>query len=83
MASKETIRKHGQILVDFANSENTDEACLSFFSNIQDFLSFSPGFDEHIKKVFPFLSPYTEPMNETEKKILELILKEKKKKFGP
>jgi hypothetical protein len=44
--SKETIRKHGQILVDFANAKDTNEACFEYFSNIQSFLDFSPKFLE-------------------------------------
>jgi hypothetical protein len=77
--SKETIRAHAQILVDFANAENTDEACFAYFKNIQSFLGFSPKFDKQIKKNFPCMSSFTESMSEAEKELLELVLKEKLK----
>jgi hypothetical protein len=77
--SKESIRAHGQILVDFANAENTDEACFAYFKNIQSSLGFSSKFDEQIKKNFPYMSSFSESMNEAEKELLELVLKEKLK----
>jgi hypothetical protein len=77
--SKETIRAHGQIIVDFANAKNSDEACFTYFQNIKNFLDFSPNFDEQIKKNFPCKSSFIESFNEDEMELLELYLKQKLK----
>jgi hypothetical protein len=75
--SREKTRAHGQILVDFANAKNTDQACFAYFNNIQRFLDFSQIFNEQIIDNFPSMGSFLESINETEKELLELILKEK------
>lgn len=75
--SIEVIRKRGKILADFANAKTTDEACLTYFRNIKDLLSFSPAFGDSVKELFPFLSTFLEPLKETERKIFDLIPKER------
>jgi hypothetical protein len=77
--SKETIRAHGQILVDFANAKNSDEACFTYFQNIKNFLDFSPNYDEQIKNNFPCKSSFIESFNVDEMELLELYLKQKLK----
>jgi hypothetical protein len=71
--SKETIRAHGQILVDFANAKTTDVACRYYFKNISNFFSFSPSFFLLIQKQFPFLYSFLSSINSADKKAIELI----------
>jgi len=79
--SKEHIKKLGTILVDFANAETTDEACIAYFRNIKTFLSFSPDFVERLEKVFPLKTSFYAPLNQIEFKLLNLI-SEKVRQIG-
>ena len=49
-------RLYGKLVVDFANAESSDEACLKTLENIQHVFEFSSGFVERATKVFPTLS---------------------------
>jgi hypothetical protein len=57
----------GQTILDFANAENTDEACFEHFENIQNIMKFSPNFQERAKKFYPFYAmpgPPPKPVKE-------------------
>ena len=69
--TKDTLRKHGQIIVDFTNADTTDKACLSYFSHIQDFLKFPSNFINKIKKIFPQNNSLPKSFSDTEKNFWE------------
>jgi hypothetical protein len=75
MAIPETTRKIGEVVTDFANAKDTDEACLKHFGNIQHVLTFSPDFVQRIGDVFPWTAPFTS-LSAGERELMELIYSE-------
>jgi hypothetical protein len=75
VAIPETTRKLGQIVVDFANAQTSDEACLKHFENMRQFMSFHSDFTDKVKEQFPTLSSVSTPRSEAER-FKELISKE-------
>jgi len=70
-------KKHGKLLVDFANAEDTDEACLSFLGNIHGLFSVTPKTVDQIKKTFPLLGSGSGLPGGSDKELLELLLEKK------
>ena len=68
-------RKYGQFLVDFVNAEDTENAVLSCFYNLQHNFSFGPDFYEAAKISFPSINKISSRLNTGDKKLLEQILK--------
>jgi len=71
-------KKHGKLLVDFANAEDTDEACLSFLDNVHSLFSVTPKAVDQIKKTFPMLGSGSGLPGGSNKKLLELLLEKKR-----
>jgi hypothetical protein len=72
------MKVQGKILIDFANADSTDAACLTYLENIQALISFQPGFARRIQKTFPSLQSFLKPLNQTERTHLEFIANESK-----
>lgn len=67
----------GQTILDFANAENTDEACFEHFENIQNIMKFSPNFQERARKFYPFYAMPSLPTKSMEDEYWELSREEK------
>jgi hypothetical protein len=70
-------KKHGKLLVDFANAEDTDEACISFLGYAHSLFSFTPNAVNQIKKAFPMRGSSSGLLGALNKKLLELFLEKK------
>ena len=68
-------KKYGQYLVDLVNAEDTENAVLSCFYNLQQNFSFAPDFYEAAIKSFPSINKISLRLNASDKKLLEQILK--------
>lgn len=66
-------RKLGQVVVDFVNAKNTDEAAYTFFENIQDVMGYSSTFSEQAKKNFPSWHRF-ESLSASEANVLEFLV---------
>ena len=71
-------KKHGKLLVDFTNAEDTDEACLSFLGNIHSLFPVTPKAVDQIKKTFPLLGSASGLPGGSDKVLLELLLEKKR-----
>jgi len=71
-------KQHGKLLVDFANAEDTDEACLSFLSNIPTLFSATHKAVDQIKKTFPLLGSGSGLPGGSDQELLELLLEKKR-----
>ena len=71
-------KKHGKLLVDFANADDTDEACDSFLGYAHSLFSFTPDAVNQIKKVFPSRGSGHGLPDGPNKKLLALLLEKKR-----
>lgn len=77
MAISEKQRLYGQVLVDFANATETDEAGLKYFENIQKAFGLPYPFIKKSKNNFPTLKDALSFFSATEIKCLNLISEKK------
>lgn len=66
-------RRLGQLVVDFANAEDTVEPAHAYFENIQTVMGFSSDFADRAKAVFPSLRSFNS-LNKPKRKLLGLYL---------
>ena len=71
-------KKHGKLLVDFANAKDTDEACLSFLDYIPGLFAVTPQAIYRIQKTFPMLGSGSGLPGGSNKKLLELFLEKRR-----
>jgi hypothetical protein len=76
-----TQRQKGQIVMDFANAETTDAACLEHFENMQKLMAFSTDFAERMKEAYPAFYPLYSSLTESERGFIKLILREDSCKY--
>jgi hypothetical protein len=67
-------RQMGQIVLDFANAETTDEACFKHFENMQKFMAISSNFAERAREAYPAFYPLNSPLNDPEREFLILTI---------
>jgi len=73
---EERHRLLGQLVVNFANAETTDNACLRLFDSMLDILGFKPDFAEQIKKRFPAITNMSPPFRTEAAEYKDLISQE-------
>jgi len=76
MNQKEREHLYGQAIVDFANAETTDDACLGLIKHIKKAQGFYSGFRKKAIHVFPLLSSYAS-LPKSEKMLFDHFHKEK------
>jgi hypothetical protein len=75
ISEKERDRLYGQLIMDFINAKNPDEAFLTLASNIQGVFDFPPGFTEEILRKYPPTSSIPKNFNKLDKTLLEAFEK--------
>ena len=68
-------KKFGQFIIDFVNADDTENALLSCFRNLQHHFLFSLDFYEMTKNVYPSINVISALLSKNDKKLLEQILK--------
>jgi hypothetical protein len=69
-----TQRQLGNIVIDFVNAKNTDEACFKHFENMQNLMAFADDFADRVKARFPSLDKINS-LTDNEKQSIHLLLK--------
>lgn len=68
-------KQFGQLFVDFANADTTENAVISYFENLHRYFSFSDEVCHLVKNLYPSLNGIAALLGRTEKALLELILR--------
>ncbi|PQP33234.1 hypothetical protein C6A36_00350 [Desulfobacteraceae bacterium SEEP-SAG10] len=77
LTSEKQIKLYGQLIVNFANARNTDEACTELINGIYQAFNFSSNFLEQSEKILPSLRKFESNFSKQEKVLMRLILAEK------
>ena len=75
-------KKFEQFLIDFTNAQDTENAVLSCFRNLEQHFAFPPDFYEMAKNLFPSINVISVLLNDDYKKLLELIIKKMRLLIG-
>ncbi|MBN1932311.1 MAG: hypothetical protein JW786_11970 [Desulfobacterales bacterium] len=70
----ERTRMMGQLVIDFVNAENSDEAGLTYLANLQKIFDFPEDFVEEAQGNFPRIYNYKSVLNEEETDALKCIV---------
>ena len=68
-------KKWGQFFIDFVNADTSENAVLSYFTNLQRHFSFSDDFGNLVKNLYPSINVIAGLLGRADKTLLELILK--------
>jgi len=69
------MKKYGQFLIDFANSDGTENAVLACLNNLQHHFSFSTGFYDMVRNLYPSINVIAALLNDADRRLLNEILK--------
>jgi hypothetical protein len=78
---REKINWFGQILTEFVNANNPDDAVRSYFENLCKFHNFPEGFRTEIQKRFPFLDDFENALSFVDKRLMILASEEERIKM--
>ena len=67
-------KKFEQFIIDFINAQDTENAVLSCFRNLEQHFEFPPDFYEMAKNLFPSINVISVLLNDDDKKLLEQII---------
>ena len=69
--SEKPIKLYGQLLVNFANARNTDEAYKGLIRNIQRAFNFSKNFVEQSEKAYRLLKEFKSALSKSEMDLIK------------
>jgi len=77
LTSEKQIRLYGQLLVDFANARNSDEACKELNKGIQRAFNFSTNFLKQSEKAHPSLKKFKSDLSKSGLVLIKTLLVER------
>jgi hypothetical protein len=75
--SEKQIRLYGELIVNFANAKNSDDARKKIIGGIEQAFNFSNNFIEETEKILPSLDDFKSKYSKQEKVLMRLVLVER------